>query len=407
MEVVRGNARKAHCEKFLYMKRVLVVTSKLPYPATGADEADRFEGIRLLKEIGCEISVIAKMFTHQKEADRATMESVLGVSVKTVPYGFGGFAPERFLDWKLLDGAAYEFADSRMTDAVQREIGAFKPDVVWLDGSFIWPLIPIVRSFNLPVVVRSLQIESTHVFADEGFSIPNMARTFVKDLGERYMAQNADVVVAINKNEEELYRKMGAKKAVTIPLRQLPKLLEEGGIEYRSQKPLHVLFTASTFSVTHNREGAEKVFREIAPKLEKEAPGEFVIHVTGAKLPEEDIRALPKNVLYEGYIPDFGAFMKTMDIAITQSLGVVGMHGKLFAPVAYGIPTVTQSFALAGFPFKKEEHLFFGESPEEVVKKLLFLRDISVREKVGKGGRALSKTLFSRQALQDILNMVV
>jgi hypothetical protein len=200
---------------------------------------------------------------------------------------------------------------------------------------------------------------------------------------------------------------MGAKKVITVPLRQMPKLLEEGGIEYRDSRPLHVLFTASTFSVTHNREGAEKVFSEIAPKLEKEAPGEFVLHVTGAKLPEEDIKKLPPNVRYEGYIPDFSAFMKTMDIAITQSLGIVGMHGKLFGPVAYGIPTVTQSFALAGFPFKDWEHLLFGESPDEVVKKLLSLRDKAVREKVGRAGRALAERLFSRPVLQDILKTVV
>lgn len=389
------------------MRRVLVVTSKLPYPATGADEQDRFEGIRLLKEIGCELSVIAKTFAHQKEDDRKAMESALGVTLQTVPYGFGEFSFERFFDWKLLDGAAYEFADPRMVEALEREIDSFKPDVVWLDGSFIWPLIPTVRARKLKVVVRSLQIESTHVFADEGFSIPNLIRAFVKDLGEHYMARNADVVVAINKIEEMLYRKMGARKTVTIPLRQMPKLLEEGGVEYRDTRPLHVLFTASTFSVTHNRVGAEKVFRDIAPKLEKEAPGEFVIHVTGAKLPEADIARLPKNVRYEGYIPDFSAFMKTMDIAITQSLGVVGMHGKLFAPVAYGIPTITQSFALAGFPFKGGEHLLSGETPEEVVEELLVLRDKTVREKVGTAGRALSEQLFSRAALQDILKMVV
>lgn len=407
MEVVRSNACACFREKFVYMRRVLVVTSKLPYPATGADEQDRFEGIRLLKEIGCEVSVIAKVATYQKVDDKVRIEQELGVSVKTVPYGFGGFSFERLLDWKYLDGAAYEYADPELISEVEKQIESFKPEVVWLDGSFIWPLIPTVRAHKLKVIVRSLQIESTHVFADEGFSIPNLFRAFVKDLGEHYMARNADVVVAINMIEEMLYRRMGARKTVTIPLRQMPKVLEEGGVEYRDARPLHVLFTASTFSVTHNRQGAEKVFHHIAPKLEKEAPGEFVIHVTGAKLPEEDIRALPKNVRYEGYIPNFGAFMKTMDIAITQSLGVVGMHGKLFVPVAYGIPTVGQSIALAGFPFKGGEHLLTGETSEEVVKELLLLRDRSMREKVGREGRALSEYLFSRSALHDILKSVV
>jgi hypothetical protein len=153
--------------------------------------------------------------------------------------------------------------------------------------------------------------------------------------------------------------------------------------------------------------GAEKVFRDIAPELERRAPGEFVIHVTGAKLPEEDIKTLPRNVRYEGYIPDFDSFMKTMDIAITQSLGVVGMHGKLFAPVAQGIPTVTQGFALAGFPFKDGEHLLFADTPSEVVEKLVSLREKATRQKIGDAGKRLSEELFSREKLIETLKSVV
>ena len=385
------------------MKKILVITSKLPYPATGADEQDRFEGIRLLKELGCEVSVIAKIAHYQKAEDAQTMEHLLSIPVKTISYKNFGFPLSRFADLKNFDGAAFEYTDPELMVAVENTIAQFEPDLVWLDGSFMWALIPLVKKHRLPVIVRSLQIESTHVFADEGWSIPNMFRAFVKDLGERYMAQHADAVVAINRNEEELYRKMGAKKVVTIPLRQLPSVLEDGGIEYRDSRPLHVLFTASTFSVTHNRIGAEKVYKKVAPLLEQAAPNEFVIHMTGAKLPEEDIRELPKNVRYEGRVADFSAFMKTMDIAITEALGIVGMHGKLFDPVSRGIPTVTQEYALAGFPFKGGEHLLFAETSEEMVKALLSLRDKSAREKTGKAGRKLAEESFSRTTVQNSL----
>ncbi len=389
------------------MSNILVITSKLPYPASGADEADRFEGIRLLTEAGHSVSVIAKTAHYQKSEDAIKMSEALRVPVQTVPYQTPEFSFDRFFDWKYLDGAANEYTDPKLADLIEHEIASFKPDIVWLDGSFMWHLIEQVHRHKLPAVVRSLQVESTHVFADEGWSIPNVLRAFVKDLGEAYMARTADFVVAINRNEADIYKRMGARKTVTVPLRQLPKILEEGPIEYRNSRPLHVLFTASTFSVTHNREGAENVIKKIAPALEKSAPGEFVIHITGAKLPEADIRALPKNVVYEGYVPDFSSFMKTMDIAITQSLGVVGMHGKLFAPVAYGIPTVTQSFALAGFPFKGGEHLLPGETPEQTVKELLLLRDHGARERIGIAGRLLSEELFSRNVLIETLQSVL
>ena len=380
--------------------KILILTSKLPYPATGADEQDRFEGLRLLKELGHELRVIAKVAAYQKEEDVETLSRAITSKVETLPYRGSGFSMRRLFDIGFWDGAAYEYADPGTVRALTRAIGEFKPDCVWLDGSFMWPLISVAHSAGLPVVVRSLQIESTHIIADEGASPINLLRAYVKGVGEARMARTADVVIAINRNEAVRYEEMGAKHLETVPLRQLPSLLEKGGIEYRDARPLHVLFTASTFSVTHNRIGAENVIRKIAPELDARAPGEFMIHITGAKLPDKIRSDMPANVTYEGYVPDFDAFMRSIDIAITQSLGNAGMHGKLFAPVAAGIPTVTQSHALAGFSFAEGEGMVFGESPESVVAHLLSLREKGAREKIGKAGLKQAEHLFSRTALK-------
>jgi len=83
------------------------------------------------------------------------------------------------------------------------------------------------------------------------------------------------------------------------------------------------------------------------------------------------------------------------------------MHGKLFAPVAYGIPTVTVPYALAGFPFKGGEHILSGETPEETVEELLSLRSLEAREKIGRAGRTLSEELFSRDVLIETLRTVL
>lgn len=387
--------------------RILIVTPRMPFPAPGADEQDRLEGIRLLIELGHTVSVITKVAHYQTEAERVTFSNYINAQVRTVPYRRRTFSLGRLLNPRFIDGAAFEYEDSRLQTVFDEEVVSFKPDLVWLDASFSWPLIQRAHSHKLRVVVRSLQIESQHILDDEGRTLGNYVRFWAKGMGERVAAQEADTIVAINKNEEAMYRGMGAQKAFTIPLRNLPAILEESPIEYRSVRPLKILFSGSTFSVQHNRDGARHVLSEIAPELERRAPHEFTIHVTGKKLPEEIQRELPSNVVYEGYIKDYSTFLETMDIAITTHLGTVGMHGKLFEPVCRGIPTITASYALAGFPFIDGEHVLFGVSTQEIVEHLLQLRDRELRARVGTAGRALATELFSRKRILSELSMIL
>ena len=384
--------------------KILVITPKIPWPASGADEQDRVEGIRLMQELGHEVMVIAKVADFQKGRSDE-MSTALSIPVVSVPYTKGGFAWRRFSDLRWLDGAAYEYTDPAIRRAVDDALASFKPDVVWIDASFSWPLIALFKKRGIRTIVRSLQIESTHVLVDEGYRIPNLIRAIGKHLGEMTLARSADAIVAINKNEEAAYRRMGARVTTTMALRSLPAILEDAPIEYRDTVPLHVLFSGSTFSVAHNRVGVMKVIRQIAPALEAAAPGMFMIHITGGKLPADITASLPANVRYEGYVADYTAFMKGMDIAITPDLGRVGMHQKLYEPVARGVPTVTEPWALAGFPL--ESGVLLARTSREFVTQLVSLRDVSVRRTLGERGRTIALRLFSRECMRAELAAIL
>lgn len=386
--------------------KILVVTPKLPWPAHGADEQDRLEGIKMLKELGHEVLVIAKVAKYQGgKAD--DMAQSLGIPVVGVPYTQGGFSWRRFSDARWIDGAAFEYTEPLIRKSIEETTSAFKPELAWIDASFSWPLLSIFKKYGIRTIVRSLQIESTHILVDEGRTPLNYVRAFAKGLGEATMAKSADTVIAINRNEAHEYTRMGAKYVATVPLRSLPVILENTPIEYRDTGPLRILFSGSTFSVAHNKDGVMRVLRDIAPALEKAAPGVFVMHITGAKLPREVAATLPKSVKYEGYVLDYGAFMKSMDIAITPSLGRCGMHQKLFEPIARGIPTVTVPWALAGFPFEDGKEVVLAEGVRQTVTALLALRERGLRERIGRAGRALSLNLFSRERVLKTLKEIL
>ena len=68
------------------MKRILVITARFPLPALGACEQDRFEGIKALKRLGFEVSVIAKVFSFQPKEEIERFSREFGIPVKTLPY---------------------------------------------------------------------------------------------------------------------------------------------------------------------------------------------------------------------------------------------------------------------------------------------------------------------------------
>lgn len=381
--------------------KVLVITPKLPYPATGADEQDRFYGIKMLKDIGFEVRVIAKIKEHQSAGLIEHMQKELGVSVRAVPY-MQKRSFKRFLNPYLIDGAAFEYTDPKLKEMVTEELKAFSPDLVWVDGSYAWPIAEYAKNRGVKTILRSLNIESRHLLTDEGFSPLNLLRAFSKELGERSLNKRANIVFAITEIEKALYRKRGVH-AQTLPLRSLPYIFKEKPHLPKRADILKVVYSGSTYSVGHNRMAAEFIIRKIVPKAVKALNGKVSFHITGAKLPKEITNNLGENVIYEGYVHNYKDFLLNADVVLAPSLGGAGMQQKIFEPVTRGIPTITSSRGLAGYDFKNEQHLFVADTAEEAVAALKKMQDIDWRRKLGKQGRAQAGRIFSEKVIRALI----
>ena len=220
--------------------KILVITPKLPYPATGADEQDRFYGIKLLKEMGHHIEVVAKVLQFQED-NVPKMADALDVPVISVPY-MQKKSLLRFLNPYFIDGAAYEYTDPYLRSVVDKKLASFSPDVAWVDGSYAWPIAEYIKSKGVHTILRSINIESRHLLTDEGYSLPNIIRAFSKELGERGLNKRADVVFAITEIEKKLYKRRGVDAKV-LPLRRLPYILEEEPHVPKNTEKLNVVYS--------------------------------------------------------------------------------------------------------------------------------------------------------------------
>ena len=388
-------------------KKILVITPKMPFPKTGACEQDRGWGIEDLVRLGYDVRVIAKA-SVEKVSHAAVESARLGIPLTAIPYTSSAsrHTPKKILKrlvspW-LWDGAAVEYYDPAIQDEVKRALDEFNPDLVWFDYTYLWPLYSLVKKKRIPIITRSINFEPHHFLGEEGVSFVNLLKFLPKLLSEFLTVWKSDLILAITPREEQAYKRMGAA-VKNLPLRGLPHVLAEKR-RIMPHDPVHVFFFGSTYNVSHNRHALEFILFKIVPLAEKKAPGSFVFHILGSKMPEDLRRFCTGSVMYEGYVSDLDAFVVKMDIALMPSfIGARGMQGKIFEPLARGVPLITNSQALAGYPFEASREYLAATSEEEFVHAMIALKDPVLRAEISSNSIARCRELFSQNALDAIL----
>jgi glycosyltransferase involved in cell wall biosynthesis len=385
-------------------KRVLIVTPWIPYPITGADQQDRFAGFLQMKKISSAIHVIAKIHAFQPRAEIQKFYADAGIPLTLVPYTkshIGLFLRSLlkiFAEPALLDGAALEYTDKQLEKVVRDAVADFKPDVAWVEFSFLWPVVRLMRSLGIPTVMRSANNEAQQSIDEHRgnwlaplFAIP-------KFRGERIAALESTMVLAITPWEEIWYKQCGGKNVSVLPLRGLPQTLRH---HHHTEKDiLNVVFLGSSYTNGHNRDALEFILRDIVPSVRVYAPGTFQFHITGKNFPDAFKKYVGPDILVHGFIDDLSVFLDTMDIALCPSVSGQGMQQKIFEPLCCGLPLITHH--TAGYAFKDKEHVCLTRSVDDYVQYLLDLRSMQRRQELADNAYNLASRLFSEECLMSV-----
>jgi glycosyltransferase involved in cell wall biosynthesis len=392
-----------------------MVMPSIPYPESGAEQSDRASGIRQLSRLGYEVKVLAKATIRQTTEVAETAARAFGVPIRSAPYVYSNTVLDRTARTKkffrklanpaFLDGAALEYAEPGIQALLEEELGTWKPDLVWFEYTYLWPLYPLVRKHGVPIVTRSLNFEPKHFLEEDGATFLNKLRATPKYASERRSIRWSDAVFAITPNEEAIYRP-DAKVVATLPLRGLPAFF---GRQHaiREQKPLRVFFMGSTYNVSHNREALAFLAKEVLPQANTRFPRAFSFHILGGKVPEDIAATLRGSATVHGYVDDLDSMLETMDVALIPSLSGAGMQQKIFEPLCRGIPTIASPRGIAGYPFKAGKHYLGASSAAEFVAALAALRDPKIRQRLGAAARNLSRQLFAENVLDATVQGVL
>lgn len=389
----------------------------LPFPYRGAEQMDRAFGIKQLIRLGYDVRVIAKVSEWQKSDFVQQTADELGIQIIPIPYRYSNRnlkikdkllkLVSKLSNPMYLDGAAFEYSESGIQNALKWEIENWKPDVVWFEYSYLWPLYHIPSSRNIPIVTRSINFEPNHFLEEDGKSPINLVKYIPKYIGESLISKRSDVVFSITPKEQKIYTKMGAKRVVNLPLRALPNYLEYNHPAV-DKKTLNVFFMGSTYTVEHNKKALLEVIARIAPAIYKSNPTEFKFYIIGNKFPTEYNKYLVNNVEYVGYVDDIDEFMNKMDIALIPSLFGAGMQQKIFESLVRGFPTITSERGIGDYSFTNDVDVLFASNSNEFCESLLKLKDFNFRQKLSENAVSKSKELFSNkvydQTVMDVLD---
>ncbi len=381
-------------------RKILIITPKFPIPTTGACEQERLAGFLQLQRLGFDIRIISKFFEWQNREEIIKWGNMHNIAVDLLPYEFQRQWSLNPLHW---DGAANEYASTETRQSVENIARSYQPDIAWFDYSYLWPLYHLFKAKNIPVITRSINFEATHFLQEDGISLKNLLKFFPKVISELLMIKKSDYIFAITPKEERLYKRLGAANVATLPLRSLPDLLKTTR-EIRPTDQLHLFFMGASYNVHHNRQAAALLIKEVAPELEKRAPGKFFFHILGKKLPTDLADLCRGNIKEEGFVDNLDAFLREqVDIAVIPSIMGAGMQQKIFEPLVYGIPSVVSPRGLAGYPFKDGEHLLLAETKNEFMEQILKLQDINLRRLLSENALRLSQKIFSQAELDGIV----
>lgn len=398
-------------------KKILVITPSLPFPTTGAEQADRAWGPIQLKNLGYGVKVIAKLVAWQSWEQVKEIEKKIGIPIIAVPYRFSNKTLTikdkikkfllKFSNPFLLDGAALEYADKKIKETLKNELETWRPDIVWFDYTYLWPLYSIVRKQKIPIITRSINYEPIHFLQEDGYMPLNLLKSVPKFFSEFLSSVKSDHVFAITPKEEKIYKKMN-KQVSTLPLRGLPYCLKKSH-PISEKKTMNVFFMGSTYNVPHNKRALEFVLKEIAPFMHENYPNQFIFYILGKKVPENYNKYFINNVIYKGptYGEELEKFFAEMDTAIIPSFFGAGMQQKIFEPLARGIPTITSARGIADYPFKDRVHVYFANSKTDYVNCLLELKDQNRREKLSRESINLASELFSHQTIDKTVQSAI
>lgn len=212
-----------------------------------------------------------------------------------------------------------------------------------------------------------------------------------------------DIAISIS-NDEYLFFKEKAKKPkhYLIPIFFDDPLKNVKKIKSFDKRRFDITFLG--FKNIHNINGINWFLNEVWPKIRKK----YKLRIVG-KVVEDIVKLKDKNIRYDNYIKNLNDVYLNTKITISPLFSGTGLKVKIIESLAYGIPVVSTSISLLGFPKKENNGCLIADNAKDFVKQIdKLIKNHYYYKKISKLGRDLFLNYFEKELnykkLDEIFN---
>ena len=216
------------------------------------------------------------------------------------------------------------------------------------------------------------------------------------DMNEISLLNKYDAVVTLSSTDTVKLKEAG----VTRPLYSSMATVETGSMLEENVCTAKRLTFMGPDVHTPNYEGIMWFLENCWNQL-KEADREYTLDIIG-KWEEQNILAIKARydgVNFLGYIDNLSDTMKGSIMIVPINIGS-GIRMKILEASTRGIPFVSTSVGAEGIPVKDGVHCIIADRPEDFVRGILKLQDVSLQTRFIRQARQMVKENFSLEALR-------
>lgn len=336
--------------------RILVLSTKPPWPPRDGGAAATLMCIKGLAHNGAEVSVLAIKTRKHQNTQPFDLSQVPYIKTYDQVNIDTSIRPHRLISNIFFSGEPYDLARFVSPAFIERLSYILKTqsfDLIQCEGLvFAMYLSQIRNIFSGPVVLRAHNLEHRIREMMSRNATTVIERIYLRSLSSRvrkkeiFAASHFDAIVAISRPDMEWFTSLNHDK---------PVHLTPAGTDTRSDASPGATdnMRAGFIGALDWKPNADALLwfiKQVWPYVSKRMPAAS-FHIAGRNAPDSLIAELKgKNIVFEGEVADSKVFISSVSVMIAPLFSGSGMRIKIIEAMSLGKPVIATPAAATGIP---------------------------------------------------------
>ncbi|WP_349742873.1 glycosyltransferase [Roseateles cavernae] len=386
--------------------KVCVLAPDVPYPANRGGRVDVMRRLLAMKSFGHDVLLLTPQAdrAHESEADATRYLASVGIDWRQIPRRRGA----ALLGSMVMNAGRLPFFVARRHPAGQdmveltTAVEAFGPDLLWLDGPWLWPLARQIRRRRpCALAYRSHNVEHRYMQGQAALTRGALAKLKMRlsfaglEALERAAIADADAFFDISLDDLQWWRVQSG--------RWLPPLPVSGNAGAAAVERNDVVFVGN-LTTPNNVAGVRWLVDEVMPLVRQRRP-EIRLHVVGSNPASELVAQVERGGgVVDKNVDDPFAFMLSAGVLVNPVMAGSGVQLKMLDMLMTDRPIVSGTQGMRGLPESFLSQVRLAKTPQEFAEQIIASVD---DEAVDVPGRQALRRMFDARAVDDALNQCV